>query len=75
MPYYAKPSAAKSKSQYGPDGDAMEMEPVGFAFNRAFIQGLLREKMGFEGYVNSDSGISNKMAAYKGGDKDLKGKV
>ena len=62
MPYYAKPSAAKSKSQYGPDGDAMEMEPVGFAFNRVFIQGLLREKMGFEGYVNSDSGISNKMA-------------
>ena len=40
----------------------MEMEPVGFAFNRAFIQGLLREKMGFKGYVNSDSGISNKMA-------------
>ena len=40
----------------------MEMKPVGFAFNRAFIQGLLREQMGFEGYVNSDSGISNKMA-------------
>ena len=40
----------------------MEMEPVGFAFNRSFIQGLLREQMGFEGYVNSDSGISNKMA-------------
>lgn len=62
MPYYAKPSAAKSRPQYGPGGDVMEMKPVGFAFNRAFIQGLLREQMGFEGYVNSDSGISNKMA-------------
>ena len=62
MPYYAKPSAAKSRPQYGPGGEVMEMEPVGFAFNRSFIQGLLREQMGFEGYVNSDSGISNKMA-------------
>lgn len=62
MPYYAKPSLEKSASQYDRNGDIMEMEPVGFAFNRAFIQGLLREQMGFDGYVNSDSGISNKMA-------------
>ena len=62
MPYYAKPAAAKSAPQYDKNGNPMEMHPLGFAFNRAFIQGLLREQMGFEGYVNSDSGISNKMA-------------
>lgn len=62
MPYYAKPAAAKSAPQYDRHGKPMEMDPLGFAFNRAFIQGLLRDQMGFEGYVNSDSGISNKMA-------------
>lgn len=62
IPYYAKPSGEKSGPQYDMRGQEMEMEPVGFAFNRAFIQGLLREQMGFEGYVNSDSGITNKMA-------------
>lgn len=62
MPYYAKPAAAKSQPQYDRNGLPMEMKPVGFAFNRAFIQGLLRDQMGFTGYVNSDSGISNKMA-------------
>lgn len=62
MPYYAKPAAKKSRPQYDKNGKPMEMRPLGFAFNHAFIQGLLREQMGFEGYVNSDSGISNKMA-------------
>lgn len=62
MPYYAKPSADKSRPQYDADGNEINMEPVGFAFNRFFIQELLREQMGFDGYVNSDSGISNKMA-------------
>lgn len=62
MPYYAKPAAEKSSPQYDKKGNAMELKPVGFAFNDAFIQGLLREQMGFEGYVNSDSGITNKMA-------------
>lgn len=62
MPYYAKPAAQKSRPQYDRNGNEMELKPVGFAFNDAFIQGLLREQMGFEGYVNSDSGISNKMA-------------
>lgn len=62
MPYYAKPAAQKSRTQYDRNGNPMEMNPLGFAFNRAFIQGLLRDQMGFEGYVNSDSGISHKMA-------------
>lgn len=62
MPYYAKPAAQKSCPQYDLNGKPMDFIPVGFAFNRVFIQGLLRDQMGFEGYVNSDSGITNKMA-------------
>lgn len=56
MPYYAKPSAEKSTEQVG-----IEMQPYGFAYNKPFIDGLLREKMGFQGYVNSDSGIIGHM--------------
>lgn len=62
MPYYAKPSAAKSSPQYDFKENRMKMQPVGMAYNRLFIQKLLREQMGFEGYINSDSGITNKMA-------------
>lgn len=62
MPYYAKPAAEKSLPQYDLSGRPVPMTPVGFAFNRFFIQDLLREQMGFTGYVNSDSGITNKMA-------------
>lgn len=40
---------------------AMEMQPYGFAFNKPFIDGLLRGKMGFQGYVNSDTGIVHNM--------------
>lgn len=62
MPYYAKPAAAKSQPQYDKNGNELEFHPVGFAFNRVFIQDLLRDQMGFDGYINSDSGITNKMA-------------
>ncbi|MCI5869280.1 MAG: glycoside hydrolase family 3 C-terminal domain-containing protein [Dorea sp.] len=40
---------------------AMEMEPYGFAFNKPFIDELLRNQMGFEGYINSDTGIIHNM--------------
>jgi beta-glucosidase len=43
MPYY---SAPKDKS----------MEEVGFSYNKAIIQDLLRKKLGFKGIVNSDTG-------------------
>jgi beta-glucosidase len=43
MPYY---SAPKDKS----------MEAVGFSYNKAIIQDLLRKKMGFKGIINSDTG-------------------
>lgn len=62
MPYYAKPYAAKSQPQsYG--GKEIDLtEEVGFAFNKAFIGDLLRDQMGHDGYINSDSGIIGNMA-------------
>ena len=43
MPYY---SAPKDKN----------MEEVGFSYNKAIIQDLLRKQLGFKGIVNSDTG-------------------
>ncbi|MCY3779308.1 MAG: glycoside hydrolase family 3 protein [Chloroflexi bacterium] len=43
MPYYSMPVGT-------------EHEPVGFAFNRGIITGLLREKYGFDGVVCTDWG-------------------
>lgn len=62
MPYYAKPAKAKSADQQDMNGDPLEWIPVGFAFNKAFIQDILRDQMGFKGYINSDSGIVQMMA-------------
>ena len=61
MPYYAKPAKEKSAEQKDNEGNTMEMQPYGFAFNKPFIDGLLRNQMGFEGYVNSDTGIIHNM--------------
>lgn len=62
MPYYAKPSKQKSAKQYDCEGNPIEWKPLGFAFNDMFIDKLLRQQMGFKGYVNSDSGIVQMMA-------------
>lgn len=61
MPYYAKPSKEKSASQTDKNGNAMEMQPYGFAYNKPFIDRLLRGQMGYEGYINSDTGIVHNM--------------
>ena len=61
MPYYAKPAKEKSADQKDKNGKKMEMQPYGFAFNKPFIDGLLRKQMGFKGYINSDSGIIHNM--------------
>lgn len=61
MPYYAKPSLEKSALQTDKDGNAIEMQPYGFAYNKPFIDGLLRKQMGYEGYINSDTGIVHNM--------------
>lgn len=34
----------------------MEMKPYGFAYNKYFIDTMLRGQMGFDGYINSDTG-------------------
>ena len=60
MPYYSKPSG-KSAVQLDEQGKPMPMEPFGFAYNKPFIQQLLREQLGFEGYINSDTGIVHNM--------------
>jgi len=54
MPYYALPSNEMSVPQL--NGGA-KFEEVGFSFNRAIVQDLLRTQLGFKGYVNSDSGV------------------
>ncbi len=61
MPYYAKPAKEKSASQKDKEGNELEMQPYGFAFNKPFIDGLLRQQMGFKGYINSDTGIVHNM--------------
>lgn len=38
------------------------MKPYGFAYNKYFIDTMLRGQMGFDGYINSDTGIAHNMA-------------
>ena len=61
MPYYSKPSAQKSVRQKSLNGKEIAFHPYGFAYNKAFIQDILRDEMGFEGYINSDTGILHNM--------------
>lgn len=62
MPYYSKPAAAKSAVQHDLAGNTVEMKPYGFAYNKYFIDTMLRGQMGFDGYINSDTGIAHNMA-------------
>lgn len=61
MPYYSKPAAEKSAKQEDLRGEEIPMNPYGFAYNKVFIDGLLRQQMGFDGYINSDTGIVHNM--------------
>lgn len=61
MPYYSKPSAEKSAPQKDFEGNDIQLNPYGFAYNKVFIDGLLRNQMGFKGYINSDTGITHNM--------------
>ena len=51
MPYYGIPIG----QQYAPND-------VGMAFSRGIVTTLLRDQLDFQGYVNSDTGIVNRMA-------------
>lgn len=64
MPYYSKPRNDGSAQQlprhlwFSPQ---QQFEEVGFAYNKPVLQGLLRDTMGFSGYVNSDTSITTAM--------------
>lgn len=60
MPYYSAPSIEKSHYQTY-EGDVIPFEEVGFAFNEYLLNDILRDKMGFTGYINSDTGIVDNM--------------
>lgn len=63
MPYYARPmnnSAPQFDRQLW-QNPSTQFEEVAFAYNRTFIQDLLRDRMGHKGYVNSDSGVIDAM--------------
>ena len=49
MPYYGVPM--------GVTYEGMELEQIGMAFSDQVVNGLLRDVLGFAGYVNSDTGI------------------
>lgn len=61
MPYYSKPSKDKSAIQLDENDKPMPFKPYGFAYNKYFIDELLRKQMGFKGYINSDTGIVHNM--------------
>jgi beta-glucosidase len=58
MPYYSYPSNEHSEQQLK---DGEKFEEVGFAFNKKMISDILRDELGFKGYINSDTGIINMM--------------
>lgn len=60
MPYYSAPSIKRSVVQ-AIEGEDVPWEETGFAFNHYFLNHVLRERLGFTGYVNSDSGITDNM--------------
>ncbi|MBG9988494.1 glycoside hydrolase family 3 C-terminal domain-containing protein [Aerococcaceae bacterium DSM 111176] len=58
MPYYSAPSIDKSSFQEY-KGEIIPFEEVGMTFNHYILNDLLRDQMGFEGYVNSDTGVTD----------------
>jgi beta-glucosidase len=54
MPYYGVPIQLTY--------DGVTYDQLGFAFNKQVVTDLLRGKLGFQGYVNSDTGIINDRA-------------
>ena len=54
MPYYGVPMNATY--------DGVRYDRIGMAFSKQIVTDLLRTKLGFRGYVNSDTGIINSRA-------------
>lgn len=63
MPYYGVPmtgrDAAKNPIPLTFEGTTFPL--TGFAFSKSIVTDLLRAKLGFQGYVNSDTGVINSM--------------
>lgn len=60
MSYYNNPSNEKSAAQFPREwwpSDRQQFEAVAGAYNTALLTRLLRGRMGFKGYVNTDSGV------------------
>ncbi|TRW44224.1 glycoside hydrolase family 3 protein [Georgenia yuyongxinii] len=54
MPYYGAPIDVTY--------EGVTLQETGFAFSDQIVNGLLRDQLGFKGYVNSDTGIINDRA-------------
>ncbi len=64
MPYYGVPTLGRD-SRGEPVSlkyDGVVYGQTGFAFSKRIVSDLLRGKLGFQGYVNSDTGIINDRA-------------
>jgi beta-glucosidase len=64
MPYYGVPMTGRDadKKPIPLTYDGVTYPMTGFAFSKSIVTDLLRDKLGFKGYVNSDTGIINSMA-------------
>jgi beta-glucosidase len=60
MPYYNNPSNGKSGAQIPKEwwqSGTQQFEEVASAYNKTMLTTLLRERLGFKGYINTDSGV------------------
>jgi len=60
MSFYNNPSNAKSDRQFPAkwwQSEKQQFEEVAGAYNATLLGKLLRERMGFKGYINTDSGV------------------
>ena len=60
MSYYNNPSNAKSGRQFPAEwwqSEKQQFEEVAGAYNATILGKLLRERMGFKGYINTDTGV------------------
>lgn len=64
MPYYGVPMSGRdaNKNPIPLTSDGVTYPLTGFAFSKSIVTDLLRGKLGFKGYVNSDTGIINDRA-------------
>ena len=54
MPYYGVPVDVTY--------DGVKYDQIGMAFSKQIVTDLLRGRLGFKGYVNSDTGVINSRA-------------